>query len=265
MCRTGGRTTRRLAARKGKHHDAPSLRPPQQSVSSATFRRAWPSHLCPAACTGVQQNTYATLRCQAGAIIANITKANYGELDVETCAPTGKCQTLGAARALNAACARRQVCLVNITDSLFGAEPCAGVQKILTVHDGRCQARSEEYVLEGRDWHSAQIPAWREHVLELIAAHENESLPLHALDVGCGEGSAATWILDEAVRHPASSLTAVDTFEESTTSGGGDPVSRFLQNVGEHSLLSCVPLGLVSSGAIDSSKRTLTRTACIAV
>ena len=48
---------------------------------------------------------------------------------------------------------------------------------------------------------------WEERTTRLRARK------LHILEVGCFEGAATTWMLDNLVRHPESTMTVIDTFE----------------------------------------------------
>lgn len=57
------------------------------------------------------------------------------------------------------------------------------------------------------DWFSHNIPVWQ-HYLNPLAGKEN----IAALEIGCWEGRATTWLLTNILTHPTSSITCVDTF-----------------------------------------------------
>ena len=79
------------------------------------------------------------------------------------------------------------------------------------------------------DWFSRNVPVWDLHVRPL-----GDAGPLHALEMGCFEGRASVWLLENLLTDPASRITVVDTFEGSpeiaseTLDGLFD---RFLRNV----------------------------------
>ncbi len=59
------------------------------------------------------------------------------------------------------------------------------------------------------DWFSPYIPTWRAALSTLDSPMVGE---LHALEIGCLEGRATVWLLENALVHPSSSITVVDTF-----------------------------------------------------
>jgi len=59
------------------------------------------------------------------------------------------------------------------------------------------------------DWFSPNIPALAEHLREL------RDRPVYALEIGCYEGRATIWLLDNILVHPDSAITCIDTFEGS--------------------------------------------------
>ncbi|HNX31678.1 MAG TPA: class I SAM-dependent methyltransferase [Holophaga sp.] len=57
------------------------------------------------------------------------------------------------------------------------------------------------------DWFSHNIPTWEAHLKPLAGK------PLKALEVGCFEGRATRWLLENVLVHPDSRITVCDTFE----------------------------------------------------
>jgi len=72
------------------------------------------------------------------------------------------------------------------------------------------------------DWTTNRLPVWRLHVEPL------RGLPVRALELGCYEGRASVWFLQNVLTHPASTLTVVDTFLGSEESGS-PPVDGMLE------------------------------------
>ena len=60
-----------------------------------------------------------------------------------------------------------------------------------------------------QEWHEWLIPDWE----AFTAPIRDEKL--HILEIGSFEGASTTWMLDNLMSHPESTLTAVDTFEGS--------------------------------------------------
>ncbi|KAL9103483.1 MAG: hypothetical protein Q9163_001479 [Psora crenata] len=56
-------------------------------------------------------------------------------------------------------------------------------------------------------WFELIRPEWEERTAPLRGQR------LHILEVGCFEGASTTWILDNLMSHPESSMTVIDTFE----------------------------------------------------
>ena len=56
------------------------------------------------------------------------------------------------------------------------------------------------------DWFTANIPSFETHLSHL------RGKPCSALEIGCHEGRASTWLLEEVLTHPDSRLTAIDTY-----------------------------------------------------
>lgn len=59
------------------------------------------------------------------------------------------------------------------------------------------------------DWFTSRIPGWSEILAEL------QGQPIHALEIGCYEGMATLWLLENILTHPSSNITVIDTFEGS--------------------------------------------------
>lgn len=56
------------------------------------------------------------------------------------------------------------------------------------------------------DWFSHNIVSWTEHLSEF------KSKPVNFLEVGCFEGRATCWLLDNILTHENATITCVDTF-----------------------------------------------------
>lgn len=56
------------------------------------------------------------------------------------------------------------------------------------------------------DWFTGNIPVWQKHLSHL------RDKPIHALEIGCFEGRATVWMLENLLVHPDSRITVVDTF-----------------------------------------------------
>ena len=70
------------------------------------------------------------------------------------------------------------------------------------------------------DWFSGNIPWFRKYLAHLRGE------PCCALEIGCHEGRASTWLLENILTHPDSRLTAIDMylqerFWENIKSSGG--------------------------------------------
>ena len=78
------------------------------------------------------------------------------------------------------------------------------------------------------DWTTNRLAVWRLHVEPL------RGRPIQALELGCYEGRASIWFLQNVLTHPSATLTVVDTFLGSEESGAR-PVDglfeRFRRNV----------------------------------
>jgi len=92
-----------------------------------------------------------------------------------------------------------------------------------------CQARGYQFT---KDWFSHNLAVWQ-HVLNPLA----HAPDLHVLEVGCWEGRATCWLLDNILTHPSSRITCIDTFEGSVEHQGlgreviGPVQARFELNV----------------------------------
>ena len=81
-----------------------------------------------------------------------------------------------------------------------------------------------------QDWFSHHIPNW-EKWLEPLRGN-----PVRALEIGCFEGRATTWLLENVLTHPDSKITVVDTFTGSEEHSGmgvavDDIFLKFLANI----------------------------------
>lgn len=70
------------------------------------------------------------------------------------------------------------------------------------------------------DWFSGSIPSFKKHLADL------RGRPSHALEIGCHEGRASTWLLENILTHPDARLTTIDiyvqeSFWENVKSTGG--------------------------------------------
>lgn len=78
------------------------------------------------------------------------------------------------------------------------------------------------------DWTTNRLPIWRLHLAPL------QGLPVRALELGCYEGRASVWFLQNVLTHPSATLTVVDTFVGSEASGAPPlegMLERFQRNV----------------------------------
>ena len=58
----------------------------------------------------------------------------------------------------------------------------------------------------GYDWFSGHVPTFQKFLSHL------RGKPCRALELGCHEGRASTWLLENVLNHPDSRLTAVDIY-----------------------------------------------------
>lgn len=80
------------------------------------------------------------------------------------------------------------------------------------------------------DWHSHNIPLWRE-----ILAEYKYRPDVRALEIGSFEGRSTIWLLENVLTHPTARIDCIDTFEgspEHTRMGVNTDnlVDRFLSN-----------------------------------
>lgn len=57
--------------------------------------------------------------------------------------------------------------------------------------------------------------------------HPLRGKKLQVLEIGCFEGASTTWILDNLMSHPGSTLTSIDTFEGGMEHQEGDSASEY--------------------------------------
>lgn len=82
------------------------------------------------------------------------------------------------------------------------------------------------------DWFSGNIPFW----LECLAlTNIDATSKIDVLEVGCFEGKSSTWISDNLLDHPESTMMCVDTFEGSVEHAGWTGITlireKFFSNV----------------------------------
>ena len=58
------------------------------------------------------------------------------------------------------------------------------------------------------DWFSSRIPDWRKYVGHM------KGQELHALEIGSHEGRSATWMIENILTHPSSTITCVDVWNQ---------------------------------------------------
>lgn len=82
-----------------------------------------------------------------------------------------------------------------------------------------------------QDWFSQNIPHWS----QLLTKYKNH--PYEFLEIGCFEGRATLWLLENILLHKDSKITVIDTFKGSMEHGE-DMVKnlqeRFLANIEPH-------------------------------
>lgn len=86
------------------------------------------------------------------------------------------------------------------------------------------------------DWFSNNIPYWEQLLPHL------KGIECHFLEVGCYEGKATTWMLDNILLHSKSTIDVVDTFQGSdwelgmSRKGGGhsEAYNNFTHNIEPH-------------------------------
>lgn len=78
------------------------------------------------------------------------------------------------------------------------------------------------------DWFSHNIPKWQEILSPLVG------LPIKALEIGCFEGMATKWLLQNILTHDDAVITCVDTFAGSAEHEDGGPAAMSFSNVEEN-------------------------------
>jgi len=84
------------------------------------------------------------------------------------------------------------------------------------------------------DWFSGNIPNWTTWFAEF------KDKPIKVLEIGCYEGMATLWLLENILGHPRSSITVIDTFGGSIEHGDVAPVDfsnvreTFMQNTNKY-------------------------------
>ncbi len=81
----------------------------------------------------------------------------------------------------------------------------------------------------GYDWFSWNLPSFEKHLSHL------KGIPCNALEIGCHEGRASTWLLEHVLTHPDSRLTALDlhlqpTYWDNVKASGGLGKTNLLIN-----------------------------------
>jgi len=89
-----------------------------------------------------------------------------------------------------------------------------------------------------KDWFLQHIPTWRKHLSGMAGA------PVHALEIGSYEGRSAIWLLENALTHPASTITCVDCFT------APDNGKTFTSNIGNSGFSSKVKTLKGASGDV---------------
>lgn len=69
-----------------------------------------------------------------------------------------------------------------------------------------------------QDWFSQNSKYWERHIVPKFAGKPR----LKFLEIGCFEGKATVWMLDNILTDQTSQITTIDTFEGSTEHQGGD-------------------------------------------
>ncbi|MBU6501169.1 MAG: class I SAM-dependent methyltransferase [Patescibacteria group bacterium] len=101
-----------------------------------------------------------------------------------------------------------------------------------------------------QDWFSQNIPIWQ----AIIGPKKGNAI--NALEIGCFEGRATCWLLDNVLTSPESHITCVDTFhsdEELKDIDFGKVKERFIHNTS--------PYGGKVSLVVDTSENYLRHTA----
>ena len=116
-------------------------------------------------------------------------------------------------------------------------------------------ARDTDYEFTS-DWTTSRLAVWRLHVEPL------RELPVRALELGCYEGRASVWFLQNLLTHPSATLTVVDTFlgsEESGTPPVERMFERFQRNIQRTG--AAVKVRILRSSTIQALAQLLTENA----
>lgn len=70
------------------------------------------------------------------------------------------------------------------------------------------------------DWFTHRIPAWRKHILPEVSGRV-----IRWLEIGSHEGRSATWVMDNVLKQPGSSITCIDPWQNTQA------LARFRANV----------------------------------
>ena len=101
----------------------------------------------------------------------------------------------------------------------------------LTRPDALAKYRLMDYKF-GEDWFSGNIENWQKIFAE---TNKKNGDPLRILEIGCFEGRATTWLLDNMMDHPKSVIFCIDTFRgshEHNPSQVGEMEQKFQFNMG---------------------------------
>jgi predicted O-methyltransferase YrrM len=90
----------------------------------------------------------------------------------------------------------------------------------------------------GQDWFSDKTPQFQTHLQPLAGT------PCNLLEIGCHEGRATCWLLQNIATHPDASVTCIDThlqpnFEANVAAAGGAGKVRFVQEMSRSALRNC--------------------------
>lgn len=74
------------------------------------------------------------------------------------------------------------------------------------------------------DWFSNNIPVWKRYL------NKYKNNQTNALEIGSYEGKSATWLLDNVLTHPKSSITCIDNFTQKDRATKWNVEKAFLHN-----------------------------------
>jgi predicted O-methyltransferase YrrM len=110
----------------------------------------------------------------------------------------------------------------------------------LTLSDGtryklkKISDHAASYVFS-EDWFTFHVPHWRKS-MELAGLSASEDIKI--LEIGSYEGRSSTWISDNLLDSPGSSLCCIDTFGGSIEHEGQDNLSQLLARFSDNIALS---------------------------